>query len=30
MPISRFTLGETPDQRPEIRENNAYLHNNVD
>jgi cell division protein FtsZ len=30
LPISRFTLGETPDQRPEIRENNAFLHNNVD
>ncbi|NBU71097.1 MAG: hypothetical protein EBS53_06535, partial [Bacteroidetes bacterium] len=29
-PISRFTLSESPDQRPEIRENNAFLHNNVD
>jgi len=30
LPVSRFTLGESPDQRPEIRENNAYLHDNVD
>jgi len=29
-PVSRFTLGESPDQRPEIRENNAFLHDNVD
>lgn len=29
-PISRFTLSESPDQRPEIRENNAFLHNNAD
>jgi cell division protein FtsZ len=30
LPVSRFTLCESPDQRPEIRENNAYLHDNVD
>jgi len=30
LPVSRFTLSESPEQRPEIRPNNAFLHDNVD
>jgi len=28
--VSRFTLGENGDKKPEIRENNSFLHDNVD
>ncbi|MPL97614.1 Cell division protein FtsZ [bioreactor metagenome] len=28
--VSRFTLGENGDRKPEIRENNSFLHDNVD
>lgn len=28
--VSRFTLGENGEKKPEIRENNSFLHDNVD